>query len=67
MAAIKLQLGLLEEAVAGFHAVLKDDPQYVPALKGLAEANLAMARERFEKVLRFRLLHALEQAQSTNR
>ncbi|XP_077514565.1 tetratricopeptide repeat protein 37 isoform X2 [Amblyomma americanum] len=50
-ATIKARQGLYKEAAENFEAALDVDPEYVPALKGLAEARLALAREHLEQGL----------------
>ncbi|CAN7937754.1 unnamed protein product [Ixodes hexagonus] len=50
-ATIKSRQGQHKDAATDFASVLQIDPDYVPALKGLAEANLALARHYLEQGL----------------
>uniref|UniRef100_A0A131YK66 Superkiller protein 3 n=1 Tax=Rhipicephalus appendiculatus TaxID=34631 RepID=A0A131YK66_RHIAP len=48
---IKSRQGLYKEAADNFEEALDVNPEYVPAIKGLAEARLALAREHLEQGL----------------
>lgn len=50
-ATIKSRQGQHKDAATDFASVLRVDPDYVPALKGLAEAHLALARQYLEQGL----------------
>ncbi|KAH7962098.1 hypothetical protein HPB52_014424 [Rhipicephalus sanguineus] len=50
-ATIKSRQGLHKEAADNFQEALEVNPEYVPAIKGLAEAKLALAREHLEQGL----------------
>lgn len=50
-ATIKSRQGLHKEAADNFQEALDVNPEYVPAIKGLAEARLALAREHLEQGL----------------
>ncbi|KAG0413221.1 hypothetical protein HPB47_009639 [Ixodes persulcatus] len=50
-ATIKSRQGQHKDAATDFASVLRVDPDYVPALKGLVEAHLALARQYLEQGL----------------
>lgn len=50
-ATIKYRQGLLKEAADNFQEALDVNPEYVPAIKGLAEARLALARQHLDQGL----------------
>lgn len=50
-ATIKSRQGQHKDAATDFTSVLQVDPDYIPALKGLAEANVALARQCLEQGL----------------
>lgn len=51
VANIKTTLKLYKEAIASYDSLLIDRPDYLPALKGIADANLGMANQYLEQRL----------------
>lgn len=55
-------IGQYKEAQEDFQCILQNDEQYIPALKGLAQACLGLARENLAKQLLGRAKRNLQQA-----
>ncbi|XP_029662452.1 tetratricopeptide repeat protein 37 [Formica exsecta] len=62
LANIKLLIGQHKEAKEDFESILKNDKQYILALKGLAQACLGLARENITKQFLCRARENLQQA-----
>ncbi|XP_032686665.1 tetratricopeptide repeat protein 37 [Odontomachus brunneus] len=62
LANIKLLIGQHKEAKEDFENILQNDEQYVPALKGLAQACLGLAKENIAKHFLSRTRENLQQA-----
>ncbi|XP_072215767.1 superkiller complex protein 3 [Excalfactoria chinensis] len=61
-AAVEQILGKYENAIATYQQILEKTGEYVPALKGLGECYLMLARSALEKYLDMRALGYIEQA-----
>lgn len=62
VAAIQKLLGLSEDSISQFEITLKQSPDYFPALKGLGETHLNVAREQFQNGFFSRVAHSLNNA-----
>lgn len=62
VAAIELLLGLRAKSLTAFEGLLKETPDYVPALKGAGEAQLAIAREQYSHGFGERAILSAERA-----
>ena len=62
VAAIELLLGLRAKSLAAFEGLLKELPNYVPALKGAGEAQLAIAREQYAQGFSARAIESAQRA-----
>uniref|UniRef100_A0A669R1N4 Tetratricopeptide repeat domain 37 n=1 Tax=Phasianus colchicus TaxID=9054 RepID=A0A669R1N4_PHACC len=61
-AAVEQILGKYENAIATYQQILEKTEEYVPALKGLGECYLMLARSALEKYLDMRAVGYIEQA-----
>ncbi|XP_013407175.1 tetratricopeptide repeat protein 37 isoform X1 [Lingula anatina] len=62
IASIKQTLGLYAEAVLEYRAILTKSPDYVPALKGLGEAYVHLARDSLKQVFSGRAVDQCQEA-----
>ena len=62
VANIKRMLRLYKEAIVSYEELLADRPNYLPAVKGIADAHLGFAYQFFDQQLLGRCKHHAEQA-----
>ena len=55
-------MGFEQDSIPQFERALVQSPDYLPALKGLAEAFLSLAREQLKKGLYYSCARSLEKA-----